>query len=69
MNHPSIRERFDLAVRALMPESIAARAHELWVSCGEPVVQDDAVWQEAERELVRERKQLRTPAGRGRLAT
>ncbi len=37
-------------------QTVAARAHELWVSCGEPVVQDDSVWREAERELLTERK-------------
>ena len=36
-------------------ESLAARVLELWSSCGEPVVRDDAIWQEAEHELITER--------------
>ena len=38
------------------PLSVAERAHELWVSCGGPVVQDDAVWRAAERELLTEQQ-------------
>ena len=40
---------------SLIAEAIAQRAYELWVSCGEPEIHGDAVWQEAERELLTER--------------
>lgn len=48
-------------VAGQLPEAqtIAARARELWVSCGEPRVSDDAIWREAERELLNERRQRR----------
>lgn len=39
---------------SLIAETIAQRAYELWVSCGEPEIHGDAVWQEAERELLTE---------------
>jgi len=47
-------------------ETIAARALELWRSCGEPVVPDDAIWREAERELIAERDHSPLPARRWR---
>ena len=52
--HPRVGENSD---RIPEPQTVAARAHELWVSCGEPVVPDDAIWREAERELLTERRQ------------
>ena len=49
-------------------QSVAARARELWESCGEPVVSDDAIWREAERELLTEQqpRQGRTAAPHSR---
>ena len=51
------------SVRSPEPQSVAARALELWFSCGEPVVQEEALLQEAERELLFEQR-LRESAAR-----
>ena len=37
-------------------ESISARAHELWVGYGRPENQADAIWLQAEQELIQGRK-------------
>ena len=56
MNDHSLRVTDDWSVVNFKRKTIAARARELWVSCGEPVVPDDSIWREAERELAEERK-------------
>jgi hypothetical protein len=44
--------------RSAIHEAIAIRAYELWASSGKPEDQDDAIWLEAERELISERIDL-----------
>jgi hypothetical protein len=41
--------------RTVIHETIAARAYELWVAKEKPENQAEAIWLEAERELVTER--------------
>ena len=38
--------------KSLNHEAIATRAYEIWVECGKPENLDDAIWLEAERELM-----------------
>ncbi len=42
--------------RNVIHETIATRAYELWVEEGKPDNQSDAIWLEAERELLTGRK-------------
>ena len=56
MNRRAHAEISEVAGQLPEPQTIAARARELWVSCGEPRVSDDAIWREAERELLNERR-------------
>jgi hypothetical protein len=42
--------------RTVIHESIAARAYELWEQSGKPENQSDALWLQAEQELVTGRK-------------
>ncbi len=42
--------------RSLIHEAIATRAYELWVRDGKPENQADAIWLEAEQELMTGRK-------------
>jgi hypothetical protein len=55
MNHHPQNVSMHPAFGSVMAEAIALRAYELWVSCGEPDIYGDAVWREAERELLTER--------------
>jgi hypothetical protein len=47
--------------RTQIHEAIAARAYELWVRYGKPEHQADALWLEAERELIGERTGSKEP--------
>ncbi len=42
--------------KSVIHETIASRAYELWLGYGQPSNQAEAIWLEAERELVSGRK-------------
>lgn len=54
-HHHSGHVQPDSNSRSQIHEAIAARAYQLWEKQGKPENQADALWLEAERELVKER--------------
>ena len=59
MNHNSPSGPINLATRALIHETIAARAYELWEKHGKPENEALDNWLEAERELMTGKRERR----------